>query len=255
MAAHAKDAGQLHFLIGHLSSGLASPAVPSGEFLWLAASKWFNKQIDRVKKDSRYAKALQAIRDRIKGPLLGPDDLPSEFPATLASASDFLTFMACAAVIPNRANRKAYQGAGTEGTDKTWKAIREFPKRIERMAVEIERLNRGTLLAPEQQINPKAPDAEVARQNFRELPANMRLCATALEGRIGIVSRLTADVFPRTPPHDYLARAVWSWTGKAHDKLVAELLNAVGIALGGKSDFDALTLAQARSRRKKKERT
>jgi hypothetical protein len=49
--------------------------------------------------------------------------------------------------------------------------------------------------------------------------------------------------------------AVRRWTGKPHDKQVAELLNAAGIALDGKSDFDALALAQARLRSRKMKRT
>jgi len=41
-------------------------------------------------------------------------------------------------------------------------------------------------------------------------------------------------------------------TGKWHDREVADLLNAAALALDKESQFDAMTIAQARSRRKKK---
>jgi hypothetical protein len=257
VAVHTKDASQIDFLIGHNPSGRKSHAMPPGEILSPHASKSFRERVGRVKRDTRYAKALQAVMKRVRmNALLGESTLSvSEYRAALASASDLLTELACATVIPNRSKRKKLEETWANGTRKTWKAVKDFPKQIERMADQIERINTSTFLAPVQQINPKARSAEIARHSFRELPGIMRLYARALAERTRTIPRLNASVFPRIPTHYYLMVAVRSWTGKPHDKQVAELLNAAGIALGGKSDFDALALAQARLGHKKKKST
>ena len=54
----------------------------------------------------------------------------------------------------------------------------------------------------------------------------------------------TVDNFPNR----FVKFALTRW----RDQAVAELLNAAALAFGGKAEFDALTITQARSRFKKK---
>jgi hypothetical protein len=104
VAAQTKDASQIDFLVGRVSYGPESPAPPARGFLWPVASKSFRERMRRVKKDRRYAKALQALMKRVNvSALLGESTLSvAAYPAVLASASDFLTALACASVISNR---------------------------------------------------------------------------------------------------------------------------------------------------------
>lgn len=262
MAVQTKDTSEIDFLMGSISFGPESPllrkfSASAGGFLRPATSKSFDAKMLRVEKDIRYEKALDAImvRVNIRSLLGGSTVSVAAYTDVLASAADLLTTLACASVIPNRSMSKKFKEARAEGTGKTWKAVKEFPKRIKSMADEMERVNTSTFLAPEKAIKRKARGAKMARQKFRDLPSLMRVFGTALERQIEVISLLNADVFPRTPTHEYLMLAVRSWTGKPHDKEVAELLNAAGTILGGKSDFDALALAQSRLRSRKMKRT
>jgi hypothetical protein len=49
-----------------------------------------------------------------------------------------------------------------------------------------------------------------------------------------------------------VSATVWLFTGKYHDREVADLLNAAALALGQKADFDAPEFAKARLRHKSK---
>jgi hypothetical protein len=229
--------GHPHFLMAQFPG----PVPGKSWVLAPVASSWFREQVDRLGKDGAFVRSLRTLTDEIKG-------VPAE------ESSYFLTTYACAAVISGRValNRKAREETWADETGKTWKALKEFPERIERIACEMERINQHPLLAPEKSVNEKGRDAKIARQSFRDLPSIMRLFAKALNGRILLMPKLHADVFPADSGIHYLQLAVRSWTGKPHDRKVAELLNAAAVALDQKAAFDAITLAQMRYRKRKK---
>ena len=213
---------------------------PGSWVLQPVASSYFREQLGLLGKYGPFIRCLRTLTDKIKG-------LPAEV------SSDFLTTYACAAVVSDRSslNRKAREETWADETGKTWKALKEFPERIEKIAQEMERINQHSLLAPEKSVNEKKRDAKIARQSFRELPSLMRLFAKALTGRIVNMPKLHAYVFPSDSALQYLQVAVRSWTGKAHDREVAELVNAAAVALDKNFSTDATTLAQMRYRKKK----
>jgi len=168
-----------------------------------------------------------------------------------------LTALACVAVYPSGVSRKRWETVWALNTGKTWKALTEFPDRMCRMADEVKRVNESSTFSPAQFANARTAVAEIARQRFHELPGVLRLYAQELRRHIARVPRMTAKAFPPSPRgHSpallYLSLSVLGLTGKPRDRMVADLLNAAALALGEKSEFDALTIAQLRSRRRPK---
>jgi hypothetical protein len=166
---------------------------------------------------------------------------------------DMLTTLACAVIISATPRRKDEREGMAARVRKRWKALEEMPFRIERIASEIERVNEDGLLAPARQIDGSAQYADVALGRLQELPTSMRLWAEALRERIKTVWRTYDSVFPLRKTRFYwLQSFVVQATGKPHHRQVADLLNAAAVALDEDQTFDALTLAQAWSRRKNK---
>jgi hypothetical protein len=218
------------------------PAPPALETL---AARWLIERVDRVRQCPRFERALKAITDRQEEWAHGVD---------LAGA---LAAFACLAVSRNRGHRKWSEKLWVLETGKMWKALKEFPKRLLKMADEVERVNASVFFSPAQFANAKTLTAEIARKRFNQLPNIMRVYAAALGAHIARVPRLSAMSFPPPPkgPSQWfllLSYTVKLMTGKFRDGQVAELLNAAATASDEKNQFDALTIAQARSRWKKK---
>lgn len=190
--------------------------------------------------DEAYGNALRAFVEKITLPLPRPYD--SDF---LAFASDFLTYLAWMTVVSSKATsndqrrtkRISLEESWAAKTGKTWKALREFPKRIEGMASEIERMNANPFF------------------RLEGLPTVMRREAEHLEERLRTLPNLHAEAFPRVSPLDGLRGLVESWTGQPHAELVAELHHAANAALGAQErQFSEAAVYQARYRAKKRQR-
>jgi hypothetical protein len=177
--------------------------------------------------------------------------------------SPLLVSLAILAVSPHRMNRASWETLWTYTTGKTskerksWKALKDFPGRIEGMAHEIELVNGSKFFAPATFVNAKTPQAQIVRRRFEKLPGIMRLYAKGLRQQIQRVPVLSAKAIPpiQRGGDDTLvsvSSVIKIITGKWLDKQGAALLNAAAVALGVERQFDALTITQARFRWKKK---
>lgn len=205
----------------------------------------FRDNVARLTSDSRFCSAAEVLgrvrRDTFK-------DLP---------LVELLPLLACLAIVTKRksSRRETWEKFWPVGTGKTWKALKDFPRRIRGIADEVERVNSNPFFNPSFWITKETTDATIVRRRFTELPGLLCLYAASLELLIGRLPTLTAQAYP--PPtqghSDFvflLSGSVKMVTGRFRDREVAELLNAAALALGEEYEFDALTLAQARSRRR-----
>jgi hypothetical protein len=233
---------------------MEAPAQGEDHGVEVHAAKWLLERQNRVRQNVRFEQALRAITNR-------QDDWTRAIDLT-----DSLAAFACLAVSRKRGNRRSWEKLWALQTGKTWKALREFPDRVLRMAKEVESVNASLLFSPAQIANAKTLKAEIFRKRFKQLPGIMYVYAAALEAHITRVPDLTARSFPQPSgggPTRWvlsLSYTVKLATGKWRDREVAELLNVAARALGEvrpeeEDGFDALTIAQARSRSKKKSKT
>jgi hypothetical protein len=173
---------------------------------------------------------------------------------------DNLTFFACATIIPSNTSVKLMREVWASMAGKSYKELTSLPRRIEGIAQEIETINQNSLLAPGNQINKNSSYAKVARHTIQDLPHVMRVWARALQERFRVMEREARTVFPRHwKPIDYLQWTIEEGTGRPHDRLVAELLNATDDVLNPAKEgeqknpkFNELMLAQQRARRRKR---
>jgi len=212
--------------------------------------EWLRERMGRVLKEENYCDALDALAISIR-----PEFLPLDFPQTL-------TGLACLAVSPSRWrwSRKAWETVWTRNTGKTWKALREFPDRVCGMADEIKRLNESFAFSAVQYASAQTVEAVTVRKVFNQLPAMLGAYAEALRWHIDRVPLMTAEAFPPLPRgHSkfvvYVSELIKAATGRFRDRECARLLNAAALALDEKAEFDALTIAQARSRSRKSRKT
>jgi hypothetical protein len=130
------------------------------------------------------------------------------------------------------------------GTGESWKVLTEFPKRIRRMAEDVDKLMHHAYFGNQE------------AKTFWPLPSSLNDYADWIESQIEELpiprsrARLRYALWTL-----HLSRRVKALTGRVCDRQVADLLNAVNLVLNGekdsKRDFDALTIAQARARFKK----
>ena len=128
------------------------------------------------------------------------------------------------------------------------------------MAKEVERIGASPIFAAATFTKEQTVERETARKRFHQLPGTMKLCAMVLDAFIQRVPELTRESFSRPERRQstflaYLSYVVKAATGKLLDRQVAELLDAAAAAFGVKREFYAMTIAQARSRFKKKPKT
>jgi hypothetical protein len=224
------------------------------------------RQMRQAERNAQYTDALAEITRLIDRRRLG---LPaSEFRKVLREMSVMLTSLACAFVVSRRMRsargersvrrRRSVRLERSEqnrskGTGKTWRSLREFPERIERMAQEIQQINKSAVAAPYRQIGTVKTGLDKRTcHTLRALPQTMQVYAESLRQRIWLLAALYSSSFPsNSTTLGFLTDNVYYWTGKYHDELVADLLCTAGHALDCELRFDALRIAKFRHLRNK----
>jgi hypothetical protein len=211
------------------------------------AAKWLIEKVNRARQCQRVKNALAAITQN-------QSEQARKRGMDLAGS---LAAFACLEVSNKRGGgKKSFEKLAALGTGKTWKALAEFPERVRRMAREVEQVNASPRFAPPIFANADNLKAQRARKYFNMLPGIMLVYAGGLEAHIKRVPGFFEESFPRSSggPSQWLlllSYTVRVATDKWRDREVAELLSATAIALGKNREFDAQTIAQARSRLKK----
>jgi len=235
-------------------------------------AEFYRRSVNPLLADARFLKALNAIRQQQRSELhraraghskfLGPFVLsiqeqgqdPAEFLGKLLDMAPLLTAIA----VTKNLSARSRENFWAVGTGKTWKSLKELPRRLRSMADEIQRLNDSPLFAPEQAISSKAPTAQYARQQFARLPALLRIYARWLEVWISKIPGFMAQQFPprrgRAETVVALSQLVKIASGSYCDEEVSELLSAADAFLNPsdkrRDGFDARVLATMRYRLK-----
>jgi len=235
-----------------------------------AAKKFFGRELARLKADKQVRDTLAAIKGFRRAYL---EDGPSD---------ELILFLAaCGVSEPRKPRRGGRRKDWSEGTGKTRKALQEFPARLQRMAKEMEQVNRGHWFNPENLTARGNSGAEGTSKTWKALlefsnggdsgddmaqflarsPYTLKAYAAHIESQICTARLVEIKVKMKVPIVKQggfrqevfqLSDLVKKMTGKNHNQKVAELLNTTAGVLGGKDNFDALSIAQARFRRKKR---
>jgi hypothetical protein len=222
----------------------AQNAALEGPSIEDLAKRIMRDNVARLMADSHFLRAAEALVKFRSGAF---KDLPFvELQALLASLS---------VRRKRRPRRETFALLWAAGTGKTWKALKDFPGRLRGIADEVERVNAGPCFDLASWINKETIGAQMFRHRLLQLPGLLRVYAASLEFIVGKLPAMTERIYPAAPRgHSefmfLLSAAVKLTTGRFRDKEVAEMLNAAALALGEGSQFDALTLAQARFRRR-----
>jgi hypothetical protein len=243
-----------------------------GDFRTKVIADFYRMHVPRLLADAGFCAALNPLQqfqkehlyraERGQGKLSGlvsqwrkEEQEPGEL---LDGLMKFVPFLA--AIVVNRNTGKGgLEDLWTVDTGMTWKSLRDFPRRLRRMADEVERLNKSPFFSPEHAITAKNPSANFAKIQFTRLPAHLNMYASWIEVW---ASKLPEYMGPRGPrgfgQFGYsLSLMISILTGRFHDKEVSTLLNASDLALNpasSKNDprFHPQTLADIRSRLKRK---
>jgi hypothetical protein len=206
----------------------------------VGSTEWLRRKVDYLLTQKEVLERLKAIR-------AVPDERRYAF-----DLSRELTTWACRTVSPRQGRPAFLNEYWARGTGKTWKALGEFPNRLEKIADELKRINKADPHFCARRRGDDLSRSALLRlqADCMRLPTMVQDYAKALRGRNWVVAVAT----PRSGSADalfQLTTTVKFATGKYHDQEVSELLNAVGQALGYKQSFGAVNIAQARSRRRK----
>jgi len=205
------------------------------------STEWFRKRIDRLLIHPEVLKGLETI-----------EALRDERRCRFGRSRELITF-ACMAVSPHQGRPAFLDRYWARGTGKTWKALREFPDRLEKIAEEVEHFNNADHLFYARRRGKDLSRFELLRlqEQCMQLPVLMNIYAEALRERNAAVSA-TTPLSGRSNGLVQLSEIVKFLSGAYHDREVSGLLNTVANALGEDKQFDAISVAQMRSRFKKK---
>jgi len=144
------------------------------------------------------------------------------------------------AVLQAPRSRQWREEVWLQGTGKSWKALREFPARLQRVADEIESLNTNFFRIPEGCANS-------VLIKLSELPAGLRSYAEMVKSR---ETRIPKAFLAPTHSRRLVELSNFAkWiTGSYHDKEMAAILTGVAIAIKSNAEFYAMDLSQARYR-------
>jgi hypothetical protein len=132
--------------------------------------------------------------------------------------------------------KELWEKCFAQNTGKTWKQLTEFPGRIRRMAKEIELIHRSYVFDPER-LTSKASLVMYAKREFPILPVILGNYAHYLEIKVIQTSAKMKRFYSRTPRGMLspfildVSKQVKIITGRYHDRLVADLLNAADLVL------------------------
>jgi hypothetical protein len=205
------------------------------------STEWFRNRIDKLFTCPEVLHRLKALTDLRNEQRCGFD------------LSRELTTFACMAVSPHQGRPEFLNRYWARRTGKKWKALTEFPDRLEKIADDVQTINRADPHFYARRRGNDLSRLELLRlqENCMQLPLMIRDYAKALRERNASIAAAT----PRSGRSNglfQLTEIVKFLTGSYHDQEVSELLNAVANALGEEREFDAIEVAQARSRFKKK---
>jgi hypothetical protein len=219
-----------------------APAPIHPDPLEAYVAKWMVEKMRRVQKNEDFQQALEEIIDCRR-------DVTREIEGFADVLTDLLAMFACLTVCRSRSgHRTAWVKVWSRETGKTWKALKGFPARLRSMAKETEQVIANPIFAIATFTKEKTVKEELIGRRLRQLPGTMGLFAMAVEAFI-------ATTREGNEPLLSLSQVAGMATGKSHDREVANLLNAAARALDKEGEFDAMTITQARSRRKKKPKT
>ena len=205
------------------------------------SDEWFRIRVAKLCGDQKYQFRLKAITTEQTGAWAGRD------------CTRELTVLACSAVSPHQGRPATLERTWASKTGKTWKALRVFPERLREMADEVERINAGDpmFFARTRHWNVDRYESGKLRDACEQLPELMRSYAKALTDCNEFRVRVT-PVSGRLKALLALSELVKYFTGAYRDKQVSELLNTAANVFEERVQFDALRIAQARSRDRKK---
>jgi hypothetical protein len=207
------------------------------------SNSWLWKRIERLKGDHEFSKELEGIIALQKDVWQGQD------------LSHELTGMTCLAVSPGQGFRATLDRAWASKASKTWKAVKEFSRRLQKFADEVAQMNAGDPLFFAHRRNNDLDRHEIERIGWicQELPENMRVYADALEERNAAIEVSTRK---RCPPLVDLSLCVEQITGEFNDEKLAGLLNTAALVLNREEEarFSAQNIAQARYRFRRRNR-
>jgi hypothetical protein len=220
-------------------------------------SKWLRDRIRKLRKDTHFQNELDDVMTLRTGVWSeeywrdqgwNKDNCEKE-EATMRHA---LTQLACLSVSQNQGRPAILERVLASPTGKTWKALIDFPMRLETMAKEVAQFNAADpfFFARTPRWNVDRVQSANLRQGCEQLPSLMRSYANALKER----NAATAKAAPRNGRfkalHD-LSELVKFFTGAPRDKQVEQLQRAAALALGDPETADANAIAQVRYRRRK----
>jgi len=202
---------------------------------------WFRKRTLWLKEDSNVMEKLSVITELQAATRHGFD-----------LSHELLSF-ACLAVSPHQGRPAILERTWASTTGKTWKTLTDFPRQLDGIADEVQRINDGDHLffGRRRRNDLDRCELERLREICEQLPSGIRSYADALRERNAAV----AAVCPRngrTEALVNLSETVKFLTGGYHDTEVARLLNAAAGALHVDREYDALSIAQARSRHRRR---
>jgi hypothetical protein len=220
--------------------------------------KWFRKRFHRLEKNPAFQQEVDAIiafRTGVwqKDSLRDQGWTKGEIEAEEVHWREGLTRLACLSVSPHQGRPAILERVGASKSGKTWKALLEFPDRLEKMADEVGRINAADPLffARTPRWNVDRCDSAKLRHDCERLPNLMRSYANALRERNAAVATASprdgrfAAVFN-------LSELVKTLTGAYHDSVVQRLLGVAAHELDEQIEFDAVSIAQLRYRRRKR---
>jgi hypothetical protein len=205
------------------------------------STEWIRKKVDQLLRDPEFLRRLNAIT-ALQDKRRYAFDLSRE-----------LTTYACTAVSSHQGRPAFLNHYWARGTGKTWKSLAEFPNRLQRLADEVKCINKADRLFYARRRGRDLSRFELQRleQECIQLPTMLRVYAEALRERNATVTTAT----PRSGSSEglfQLSSLVRFLSGAYHDQQLAELLNTVAHVLGEQKQFDAISVAQARSRHRKR---
>jgi hypothetical protein len=183
----------------------------------MAAAKRLMRQVDQLSSDPSFRRARNAVLDCAAGALRE------------LNLDDVLTMFVCFALVPQGVSAETLQRLLTIDTGKSWKALKGFPKRLKKMAGEIEAVNTGVFFCPLNLITSRTPTGRALRDRLPLLPVTLRAYVVFLQSVISklplLISNYLAPGVPQRGHSAWILRTsnfVKALTRRFHDAEVSD---------------------------------